>query len=89
MRDETIGTVRMESKRNLPPGLSVGVIPPDGTQLSLSIWMQILEIDETEKDAFRKQLQRDGIEVKPFCRNPFIDSTHFRRVIFAGKNGTE
>ena len=75
----------MTSRANLlPPGLYPGVIPPDGTQLSLKHWLMILEIDDDHSENFLKQLRVDGFRPKRFCRNPFIPASVIRRQIENG-----
>jgi len=71
---------------DLPDGLSAGVIPPDGTQLALSVWLRILSIAEEDAGAFVKQLNKDRIPHPKFCGTMFIDSTHIRRVINRGRS---
>lgn len=69
----------------LPAGLFVGVIPPDGTQLSIELWMAILGLADLDQDAFLKQLRKDKIPRVKFCGTTLIDATHIRRVIHCGR----
>jgi hypothetical protein len=70
----------------LPNGFFVGVIPPDGTQLSKVLWMRILGIDETvDSESFDRTLRRDGIIREKFVGVEFIDACHIRRIIAFGR----
>lgn len=69
----------------LPPGLFIGVMPPDGTQLELSLWLKILSIPPEDEDAFVKQLRKDKIPHIKFCGTMTIDATHIRRVVHCGR----
>ena len=73
----------------LPPGFFVGVIPPDGTMLILPIWMLILGLDDSEKDAFVKQINRLNIPKQAFCKQVVIDASHIRKLIAAGGKSDE
>lgn len=73
------------SQDKLPPGYHIGVIPPDGTQLSLEMWLMILGLTGLDSDAFVKQLRKDKIPRVKFCGTMVIDATHVRRVIHCGR----
>lgn len=73
------------SQYSLPSGFNVGVIPPDGTQLTIDVWLLILGLGLDEKDAFVKQLNKDKIPHPKFCGVMTVDATHIRRVVHCGR----
>lgn len=77
------------SQANLPPGLYVGVIPNDDVQLILPIWLQILDLDPSEKDAFLKKVNRLNIPKVSFCRQVVISAKHIRQLVMNGEASNE
>lgn len=80
---------RNPSQAKLPAGLFVGVIPPDGTILSLTIWLMILDLTDLDSEAFVKQLRKDKVPRVKFCGTMLIDSTHIRRIVHCGRGEQE
>lgn len=66
----------------LPPGYYAGVMPPDGIQLAVELWMQILGVDELDRDRFVRRLREAKIARGSLCGSTFIDSTHIRRLFY-------
>lgn len=73
----------------LPPNIYPGVIPPDVVQLSLKHWLAVLELTEDDSAALLKQWQRDGLPLKRFCGQVFMDATHVRKSVAGGKETDE
>lgn len=76
---------RQRTSHDLPHGLTVGQLPPDGTQLTVELWLRILGLQPTEEDSFVKQLRKDKIPHIKFCGTMIIDATHIRRIVHCGR----
>lgn len=68
----------------LPPGIHVGVIPPDGTVLSEDIWLRVLGATEEDRIAFRKSLRRHSVPSVTILGMRLIDATGIRRMANQG-----
>lgn len=73
------------SQAKLPPGFFKGVMPPDGVQLAIELWMHILGVDPVDQDRFVRRIRDAKIARGSLCGSTFIDSTHIRKLFSSGK----